>query len=138
MKKKKDIIKEFIDSVGISEAGLARLINYTKANVHYHLNKEDDIENELYDLIIDKFKEKGITINGGISQTISGGSGSTATEGDMHGVLIGDQKEVHYHSQITETIIKELTQPYKDQIDLLKHLLEQKEKELTELKNKTS
>jgi hypothetical protein len=139
MPKRKDLVKQILNDLGISEAKLAEMIGYQKANLNYHM-KKDDIDLDLFSKIIAKLKEKGITISGDISQAFSGGSGSTTNEGDMTGNFIGEPKEIHYNNNYDQQLIKEISEPYKmaieakeQTIQMLKERLVEREKRIDEL-----
>ncbi len=74
----------------------------------------------------------GINIDGAITQNYTGSSGSSQTEGDLHGNFIGEPTEINYGVK-DETIIR-LIQSHDKQVEFLRKIIEQKDAIITELK----
>lgn len=84
-----------------------------------------------------ELREDGIDISGTITQEYKERN-SSQQESDMHGNFIGTAKEInhHYNSVIASELIKELTEPYKTTIEVLKERIEEKNKKISELEEK--
>ena len=128
---RKDVIRDALKKSGISKARMGKELGFKSRVAFYKHFKKEDIDLNLFNRIMQKLSEKGFNIDGAVTQNYKGSSGSSQTEGDMHGNFVGQPNENNYG--VSSETMDNLIMSYDKQILFLQKQIEEKDKRIKDL-----
>lgn len=124
---------ELIRESHLTISAIARRLNVTRETLYKWIYAKKN-----YDTILHALKE--LAENQSLPYIVSKIQGeiekvTKLKEGDMIGNFQGTAKEVHYNNSVSELLVKEISESYKQQIELLKQIIKERDDEIERLKN---